>query len=60
MSNRVLIELLEKFKEETEAAIETLEVLQDKELLKSIERGIKDFEEKRTLSFEELKAKYGL
>mgnify|MGYP001091983492 CR=1 FL=1 len=58
--SQVLVELLKHFQEDVEAAIETLEILQDKELLESIRRGLKDFEEGRVLSFEELKAKYGL
>jgi len=59
-SSRVLLELLKHFQEDIEAAIETLEVLQDKKLLESIRRGLKDIEEGRVLSFEELKAKHGL
>jgi len=59
-SSRVLIELLNRFQEEVEAAIETLEIQQDRELLESIERGLKDFEESRVISLEELKTKHGL
>jgi len=58
--SQALVELLKHFQEDVEAAIETLEILQDKELLESIRRGLKDFEEGRVLSMEELKAKHGL
>jgi hypothetical protein len=59
-SSRVLIELLSRFQKEVEAAIETLEIQQYRELLGSIERGLKNFEESRVISLKELKAKYDL
>ena len=59
-ANEILLELLRRFNKEIESYIETLEVLRDPGLMESIRRGLKDLEAGRTLSLEELAAKYGL
>jgi len=40
--------------EELDSIIETLEIMSDEELMKSIERGLKDIEEGNVVDFEEL------
>ena len=40
--------------EELDSIIETLEIMSDEELMKSIERGLKDIEEGNAVDFEEL------
>lgn len=59
-ANDMLLELLRRFDEELGAYIETLEVARDKELIRSIKRGLKDIEEGRTMTLEELARKHGL
>ena len=58
-SGRVLIDLLKRFQEEIESAIETIEALQDRKLLESIRRGLEDVKEGRVYGLEELKRKLG-
>jgi len=40
--------------EELDSIIETLEIMSDEELMKSIKRGLKDIEEGNVVDFEEL------
>lgn len=40
--------------EELDSIIETLEIMSDEELMKSIERGLRDVEEENVVDFEEL------
>ena len=47
-SSHVLIELLSRFQKEVEAAIETLEIMQDRELLEDIREALKEVEEGKT------------
>lgn len=54
-----LFELL-KIREEIDSFVETLEILKEKETLKSIKKGIKDMEDENFISFDELIKKYGL
>ncbi len=52
-----LIKLREKLLkdlEELDSIIETLEIMSDEELMKSIKRGLKDIEEGNVVDFEEL------
>ena len=48
-----VLELL-RIREEIDSFIETLEILEDEELLKDIEEGIKDDEEGNVISFDNL------
>jgi molecular chaperone GrpE (heat shock protein) len=54
-----LLELL-KIREEIDRFMETLDILEDEETLKSIRKGMKDIEEGVFISLEELIEKYGL
>ncbi len=45
---------------ELDTILETIEVMRDKDVVESIKRGLKDFEEGRTIPFDELKKKYGV
>ena len=54
-----VLELL-RIREEIDSFIETLEILEDEELLKDIEEGIKDVEEGNVISFDNLLKEFGL
>ncbi len=54
-----LFELL-RIREEIDSFTETLEILEDKETLESIRKGLKDIEEGNFISLDELIEKYGL
>jgi hypothetical protein len=54
-----VLELL-RIREEIDSFIETLEILEDEELLKDIEEGIKDVEEGNVISFNDLVKELGL
>lgn len=54
-----MVEVLERMEREIEAAIETLEILNDEKALKGIEEGLKDIQKGDVLSFEEFLKKYG-
>jgi len=54
-----VLELL-KIREEIDSFIETLEILEDKELLKDIEEGIRDVEDGNIISFDDLVKELGL
>jgi len=56
---RVMLEVLTRMGEEIEAAIETIEVLSDEELLRSIEEGLEDIKRGAVLSLEEFLEKHG-
>jgi len=55
---RVMLEVLTRMDEEIEAAIETIEVLSDEELLRSIEEGLEDIKRGDVLSLEEFLEKH--
>jgi len=59
-ANELLLELLNRFNEEIESYIETVEIMSDPQLLQSIRRGLDDLEAGRTLSLREIRARYGL
>jgi len=50
---------VEKLEEDFSSLVETLEILQDRELLESIKRGLEDIKAGRVYSLEELKSKLG-
>ena len=54
-----VVELL-RIRDEIDSFIETLEVLEDKELLKDIEQAMKDVEEGNVISFDDLVKELGL
>ncbi len=54
-----VLELL-KIGEEIDSFIETLEILEDKELLKDIEEGIRDVKNGNIISFDDLVKELGL
>ena len=54
-----MLEVLTRMGEEIEAAIETIEVLSDEELLRSIEEGLEDIKRGDVLSLEEFLEKHG-
>ena len=54
-----VIELL-KIRKEIDSFIETLEILEDEELVKDIEEAIKDVEEGNVISFDDLVKELGL
>ena len=47
-TSQILLKLLKNFQEDVEAAIETLEIMQDKELLEDIREALKDAEDGKT------------
>ena len=59
INKMAVLELL-KIREEIDSFIETLEILEDEELLKDIEEGIKDVEEGNVISFDDLVKELGL
>ena len=56
---RVMLEVLTRMGEEIEAAIETIKVLSDEELLRSIEEGLEDIKRGDVLPLEEFLEKHG-
>jgi hypothetical protein len=59
VNKMAVLELL-KIREEIDSFIETLEILEDKELLKDIEEGIRDVEGGNVISFDDLVKELGL
>ncbi|MBU7009194.1 MAG: hypothetical protein HXS46_00785 [Theionarchaea archaeon] len=59
VNKMAVLELL-KIREEIDSFIETLEILEDKELLKDIEEGIRDVEDGNIISFDDLVKELGL
>jgi len=59
VNKMAVIELL-KIREEIDNFIETLEILEDEELVKDIEEAIKDVEEGNVISFDDLVKELGL
>ena len=59
-ANKMALFGLLRIKEKIDSFIETLEILEDEETLKSIKMGMKDTEEGNTISLNELIEKYGL
>ena len=55
----LVLELL-KIREEIDSFIETLEILEDEELVKDIEEAIEDVEEGNVISFDDLVKELGL
>ena len=58
-SKMALFELL-RIREEIDSFIETLEILEDEEILESVRKGMEDIEEGNIISLDELIEKYGL
>lgn len=58
--NKMAVFELIRIREEIDSFIETLEILEDEELLKDIEKGIKDIEEGNVISFDDLVKELGL
>lgn len=56
---RVMIEVLGKIDDEIESAIETLEILSDDAILKSIEDGLNDIKVGNVIAFEDFLKKHG-
>ena len=59
VNKMAVLELL-KIREEIDSFIETLEILEDEELLKDIEEGIRDAEDGNVISFDDLVKELGL
>ena len=58
-SKMAVLELL-RIREEIDSFIETLEILEDEELLRDITEGMKDIEEGNVISFDDLVRELGL
>ena len=58
--NKMLVLELLKIREEIDSFIETLEILEDEELVKDIEEAIEDVEEGNVISFDDLVKELGL
>ena len=54
-----LSDRVKRLEEDVDSLVETLEILQDRELLESIRRGLEDVKAGRVYSLEELKSKLG-
>jgi SPX domain protein involved in polyphosphate accumulation len=55
----IFIETLRRVESEIESAIETLEILSDKETLESIEEGLQDIKRGNVIGFEDFLRKHG-
>ncbi len=58
-TTEIFIETLKRVDSEIESAIETLEILSDKETLKAIEEGLQDIKTGRVIRFEDFLKKHG-
>jgi hypothetical protein len=58
-STRIIIDVLQTLESEISSALETLEIMGDRETLESIKRGIADIKNKRVVSFDEFLKKHG-
>ncbi|MDF2956312.1 MAG: hypothetical protein OD815_001928 [Candidatus Alkanophagales archaeon MCA70_species_2] len=58
-TTKIMLEVLAKMDEEITAAIETIEILSDEELLKSIEEGLEDIKRGDVLPLEKFLEKHG-
>ncbi|MDI6859781.1 MAG: hypothetical protein QMC85_04730 [Methanocellales archaeon] len=58
-ATRLMIEVLEDIDKKIESAIETLEILSDKDTLEGIEEGLRDIKEGDVISFEDFLKKHG-
>ena len=59
-ANRMALFELLRIREEIDRFIETCEILEDKETVESMKKGMKDIEEGNVISLDELIEKYGL
>ncbi len=55
----IFIETLKKVDTEIESAIETLEILSDKEILEEIKEGLQDIKNGKVIGFEDFLRKHG-
>jgi len=55
----IFIETLRRVESEIESAIETLEILSDKEVLDSIEEGLQDIKTGNVIGFKDFLRKHG-
>ena len=59
-ATQVVIDILNELENSISSALETLEILADKESLESIERGIEDVKKGRVMAFEDFLKKHAL